>query len=131
MAILETNKPVTLSQREVAVVVAQAVAKTGLPVPSGKLRNDVNHIQIDPIILERRVTNPKTGVRLQFDTKEDFGVTLNVDLDEFAESPVGYLNNLFDHLGPMLRNSTKMRKNRKLFDSAVYDILTQGAAGHA
>lgn len=131
MAILETSKPVTMTQREIAVVVAKAIAKAGLPVPTGKVRNDVDHIQIDPIIIEKRVTSPKLGVRLQFVTDKDFGVGFNVNIDEFEADPKGYLTDLFEHLGRMLRNSAKMRKNKKLFDSAVYDILTQEAAANA
>lgn len=131
MAILETSKPVTMTQREIAVVVAKAIAKGNLAVPCKEYRNDVDHIQIDPIILEKRVTNPKLGVRLQFMTEARMGVALNVDIEEFAADPKGYLHEQFEHLGRMLRNSSKMRRNKKLFDDAVYEILTQEAAGNA
>lgn len=130
MAILDSNKPITLTQREVAVVVAQAIAKTGLPVPCKQYRNDVDHIQIDPIIIEHKVTQPKKGVRLQFMTRDSFGVAFNVNLEEFEAGPVAYLEDLFAHLAPMLRNTAKMRKNKRLFDSAVYDVLTEGAAAN-
>lgn len=127
MAILESDKPVNLTQREVAVIVAKSISETGLPVPSGRIRNDVNHIQIDPIVLEKRVTNPKMGVRLQFATKEDFQVDFNINIEEFTEDPHGYMTDLFEHLGRMLRNGLKMRKNTKLLNSAIYDILTKEA----
>lgn len=127
MAILETDKPVNLTQREVAVIVAKSISETGLPVPSGKVRNDVNHIQIDPIVLEKRVTQPKMGVRLQFMTKDDFKVDFNINIEEFEANPGGYMTDLFEHLGRMLRNGAKMRKNTKLLNSAMYDILTNEA----
>ena len=127
MAILETDKPVNLTQREVAVIVAKSISETGLPVPSGKIRNDVSHIQIDPIILEKRVTQPKMGVRLQFMTKDDFKVDFNINIEEFEASPGNYMTDLFEHLGRMLRNGTKMRKNTKLMNSAMYDLLTNEA----
>lgn len=127
MAILESDKPVTLSQREVAVIVAKSIHETGLPVPSGRIRNDINHIQIDPIILEKRVTDPKMGVRLQFVTKEDFKVDFNIDMEAFEADPGGYMTDLFERLGEMLRNGLKMRRNTKLMNSAMYDILTKEA----
>lgn len=130
MAILESDKPVNLTQREVAVVVARAIAKTGLPVPNGKYRNDVDHIQIDPIVIEKRVTQPKPGVRLQFMTEANFGVDFNINLEEFEKAPVAYLKDLFEHLAPMLRNGQKFRKNKRLMDSAIYDILTQETAAN-
>jgi hypothetical protein len=130
MAILESNKPVTLTQREVAVLVAKAIAKTGLPVPNGQFRNDVDYIQIDPIIIEKCVTQPKPGVRLQFMTEARFGVAFNVNLEDFEKDPVGTLKDLFDHLYPMLRNGQKMRHNKRLLDAAMYDILTRETAAN-
>jgi len=130
MAILETDKPINLSQREVAVIVAKSIHEAGLPVPSGRVRNDANYIQIDPIILERRVTDPKLGVRLQFVTKDNFKVDFNIDMDEFGANPGGYMTDLFERLGEMLRNGLKMRRNTKLMNSAVYDILTKEAAAN-
>ena len=131
MAIIETHKPVTLTQREIAVVVAKAISRGKLQVPSGKYRNDVDGIQIDPIILEKRVTNPRKGVRLQFMAENDLGVCLNIDLEEFAQNPQAYLHEQFDHLGRMLRNSVKMRRNQKLFNSAVNEILQDEGMGYA
>lgn len=130
MAILDSSKPVSLTQREVAVVVAQAIAKARLPVPSSRYRNDVEHIQIDPIVLEVKVTQPKPGVRLQFEAEGGFGIGLNINLAEFEAGPVQYLKDMFAHLYPMLRNSQKMRRNKKLMDSAIYDVLTEGAAAN-
>jgi hypothetical protein len=130
MAILQSDKPVSMTQREIAVVVAKAVAKHGLPIPNGKYRNDVDHIQIDPIILEKRVTQPKLGVGLKFVAKGEFGIELNISIDEFAADPQGYMTDMFEHLGAMLRNGHKMRKNKKLLNSAIYDILTQEAAAN-
>jgi hypothetical protein len=128
MAILESNKPVSLTQREIAVVVAQAVAKAALPIPSGKFRNDVDHIQIDPIVIEAKVTQPKPGIRLQFEVEGGYGVTLNVTLKEFEASPVAYLQDLFKQLHPMLRNCQRLRNNKRLMNQAMYDILTEGVA---
>jgi hypothetical protein len=130
MAILESDKPVNLTQREIAVIVAKSITETGLPVPTGRVRNDVNHIQIDPIILEKRVTQPKMGVRLQFVTKDDFKVDFNINIEEFEANPGGYMTDLFERLGEMLRNGLKMRKNTKLLNSAMYDILTKEAAAN-
>ncbi|MCZ4284551.1 hypothetical protein O4H29_06850 [Marinobacter salarius] len=130
MAILESDKPVNLTQREIAVIVAKSITETGLPVPTGRVRNDVNHIQIDPIILEKRVTQPKMGVRLQFVTKDDFKVDFNINIEEFEAYPGGYMTDLFERLGEMLRNGLKMRKNTKLLNSAMYDILTKEAAAN-
>jgi len=128
MAILDSNKPVSLTQREIAVVVAQAVAKTGLPVPGGKFRNDVDHIQIDPIVIESRVTQPHPGVRLQFEVIGGFGVSLNVKIGEFESDPVGYLKDLFKQLHPMLRNAQKLRDKKRIENQAMYDFLTKDAA---
>jgi len=130
MAILESDKPVNLTQREIAVIVAKSITETGLPVPSGRIRNDVDHIQIDPIILEKRVTQPKMGVRLQFVTKDNFKVNFNIDIEQFEANPGGYMTDLFERLGEMLRNSLKIRKNTKLMNSAMYDIMTEGAAAN-
>jgi len=130
MAILDSNKPVSLTQREIAVVVAQAVAKTGLPIPGGKFRNDVDHIQIDPVVIEARVTQPKQGVRLQFEVTGGFGVSLNVNLEEFEENPVYYLKDLFNQLHPMMRNVQKLRDKKRIENQAMYDFLTKGAAAN-
>ena len=128
MAILDSNKPVSLTQREIAVVVAQAVAKTGLPIPGGKFRNDVDHVQIDPIVIESRVTQPHPGVRLQFEVIGGFGVSLNVKIGEFESDPVGYLKDLFKQLHPMLRNAQKLRDKKRIENQAMYDFLTKDAA---
>ncbi|WP_428398296.1 hypothetical protein [Marinobacter salarius] len=130
MAILESDKPVNLTQREIAAIVAKSISETGLPIPSGKIRNDHEHIQIDPIVLEKRVTQPKLGVRLQFMTRDEFKVDFNVSVEEFEADPHGYMTDLFEHLGRMLRNGLKMRKNKRLLNSAVYDILTKEAAAN-
>lgn len=130
MAILESDKPVNLTQREIAVIVAKSIKETGLPVPSGRIRNDVDHIQIDPIILEKRVTDPKIGVRLQFVTKDEFKVDFNINIEEFEANPGGYMTDLFERLGEMLRNGLKMRRNTKLMNNAMYDILTKEAAAN-
>jgi hypothetical protein len=130
MAILESGKPVNLNQREVAVIVAKSIFETGLPVPSEKIRNDSNHIQIDPIVLEAKVTQPKMGVRLQFYTRDDFQVDFNVNIEDFQADPHGYMTDLFEHLGKMLRNGLKMRRNTKTMNSAMYDILTKEAAAN-
>lgn len=130
MAILESDKPVNLTQREIAVIVAKSITETGLPVPSSRIRNDVDHIQIDPIVLEKRVTQPKMGVRLQFMTRDDFKVDFNINVEEFEANPGGYMGDLFERLGEMLRNGLKMRKNTKLLNSAMYDILTKEAAAN-
>lgn len=130
MAILESDKPVNLTQREIAAIVAKSISETGLPVPSNKIRNDHEHIQIDPIVLEKRVTQPKLGVRLQFMTRDEFKVDFNVNVEEFEANPGGYMGDLFERLGEMLRNGLKMRKNTKLLNSAMYDILTKEAAAN-
>ena len=130
MAILESNKPVSLTQREIAVVVARAVAKAALPIPSGKFRNDVDHIQIDPVVIEAKVTQPKSGVRLQFEVEGGYGITLNVKLEEFEASPMAYLKDLFKQLHPMLRNCQRLRNNKRLMNQAMYDILTKGASAN-
>lgn len=128
MPILDSNKPVTMDQREIAVMFAQTIAKAGLPVPSGRYRNDVDHIQIDPIVIEKRVTQPKLGVRLQFMAKGEFGVGLNIDMEEFAADPKGYTMHLFEHLGGMLRDSKRRRHDKRAETAALYDLLTKGAA---
>ena len=130
MAIIDSNKPVSLTQREIAVVVAQAVAKTGLPITGGKFRNDVDHIQIDPIVIEARVTQPKQGVRLQFEVTGGFGVSLNVKIGEFESDPVGYLRDLFKQLHPMMRNAQKLRDKKRIENQAMYDFLTKGVAAN-
>lgn len=130
MAILESDKPVNLTQREIAVIVAKSITETGLPVPSSRIRNDVDHIQIDPIVLEKRVTQPKMGVRLQFMTRDDFKVDFNINVEEFEANPGGYMGDLFERLGEMLRNGLKMRRNKQLMNSAMYDILTKEAAAN-
>ena len=130
MAILDSNKPVSLTQREIAVVVAQSVAKTGLPIPGGKFRNDVDHIQIDPIVIEARVTQPKQGVRLQFEVLGGFGVSLNIKIGEFESDPVGYLKDLFGQLHPMMRNAQKLRDKKRIENQAMYDFLTKGVAAN-
>lgn len=130
MSILESDKPVTLSQREIAVLFAQTIAKSGLPVPSDKYRNDVDYIQIDPIIIEVKVTKPRMGVRLQFMTKGDFGVSLNIDLDQFEADPKGYTVDLFENLGRMLRDSDRLRCNKRFESASLYDMLTKGAAAN-
>lgn len=128
MPILEDNKPVSLTQREVAVAVAQAIAQTGLPKPSTRFRDDLHHIQIDPIIIEERVTDRRPGVQLQFEAEGEFGVKLNVDLTEFAKNPGEYLGDLFSHLKPMLRNGIRLRHDKQAMNAKIYDILTRGAA---
>ena len=130
MAILDSNKPVSFTQREIAVVIAQAVAKTGLPIPGGKFRNDVDHIQVDPIVIEARVTQPKQGVRLQFEVLGGFGVSLNVKIQEFESDPVGYLKDLFGQLHPMMRNAQKLRDKKRIENQAMYDFLTKGVAAN-
>lgn len=130
MAILETQSPVTMTQREVAVVVAQAVARHAQPVPSGRLRNDVDYIQIDPIIIEVRVTKPKPGVRLKFELKGGYGVTLNVNLGEFEASPTAYLRDLFTQLSPMLRDAQRRRAQKRAENHALYDMLTKGVSAN-
>ena len=130
MAILDSSKPVSLTQREIAVVVAQAVAKTGLPIPGGKFRNDVDHIQIDPIVIEARVTQPHPGVRLQFEVIGGFGISLNVKIQEFESDPVGYMKDLFGQLHPMMRNAQKLRDKKRIENQAMYDFLTKGAAAN-
>jgi len=130
MAILDSNKPVSFTQREIAVVIAQAVAKTGLPIPGGKFRNDVDHIQIDPIVIEARVTQPKQGVRLQFEVIGGFGISLNVKIQEFESDPVGYLKDLFGQLHPMMRNAQKLRDKKRIENQAMYDFLTKGVAAN-
>jgi hypothetical protein len=130
MAILESDKSVDMTQREVAVVVAQAISRAGLPQPNGRFRNDVDHIQIDPVIIERRVTSREPGVRLQFMAANELGVTLNINLREFSEDPKGYLTNLLEHLNPMLRNSLKMRKRKEIINQAMYEIMTEEAAAN-
>jgi hypothetical protein len=128
MAILDSNKPVSFTQREIAVVIAQAVAKTGLPVPGGKFRNDVDHIQIDPIVIEARVTQPHPGVRLQFEVIGGYSVSLNVKVQEFESDPVGCLKHLFEQLHPILRNAQKRRDKKRIENQAMYDFLTKDAA---
>ena len=128
MPILESNNPVTLDQREVAVLFAQTIAKAGLPIPSGRYRNDVDGIQIDPIVIEERVTRPKLGVRLQFMTKGEFGVALNIDMEQFAADPKGYTVDTFENLGRLLRDSGRRRHTKRAETAALYDLLTQGAA---
>jgi len=130
MAILDSNKPVSFTQREIAVVIAQAVAKTGLPIPGGKFRNDVDHIQIDPIVIEARVTQPKQGVRLQFEVLGGFGVSLNIKIGEFESDPVGYLKDLFGQMHPMMRNAQKLRDKKRIENQAMYDFLTKGVAAN-
>jgi len=130
MPILESDKRVDLTQREVAVVTAKAIAKAGLPIPNGRFRNDVEHIQIDPIIIEHRVTKREPGVRLQFMVEHELGVTFNVNLREFAENPTGYLTDLFEHLRPMMRNSIKLRKRKQIINQALYEIMTEEAAAN-
>jgi hypothetical protein len=130
MAILDSNKPVSFTQREIAVVIAQAVAKTGLPIPGGKFRNDVDHIQIDPIVIEARVTQPKQGVRLQFEVLGGFGISLNVKIQEFESDPAGYLKDLFGQLHPMMRNAQKLRDKKRIENQAMYDFLTKGVAAN-
>ena len=130
MAILDSNKPVSFTQREIAVVIAQAVAKTGLPIPGGKFRNDVDHIQIDPIVIEARVTQPKQGVRLQFEVLGGFGISLNVKIQEFESDPAGYLKDLFGQLHPVMRNAQKLRDKKRIENQAMYDVLTKGAAAN-
>jgi hypothetical protein len=130
MAILDSNKPVSFTQREIAVVIAQAVAKTGLPIPGGKFRNDADHIQIDPIVIEARVTQPKQGVRLQFEVLGGFGVSLNIKIGEFESDPVGYLKDLFGQLHPMMRNAQKLRDKKRIENQAMYDFLTKGVAAN-
>ena len=130
MAILDSNKPVSFTQREIAVVIAQAVAKTGLPIPGGKFRNDVDDIQVDPIVIEARVTQPKQGVRLQFEVLGGFGVSLNIKIGEFESDPVGYLKDLFGQLHPMMRNAQKLRDKKRIENQAMYDFLTKGVAAN-
>jgi hypothetical protein len=130
MAILDSNKPVSFTQREIAVVIAQAVAKTGLPIPGGKFRNDVDHIQIDPIVIEARVTQPKQGVRLQFEVLGGFGISLNVKIQEFESDPAGYLKDLFGQLHPVMRNAQKLRDKKRIENQAMYDFLTKGDAAN-
>jgi hypothetical protein len=130
MAILDSNKPVSFTQREIAVVIAQAVAKTGLPIPGGKFRNDVDHIQIDPIVIEARVTQPKQGVRLQFEVLGGFGISLNVKIQAFESDPAGYLKDLFGQLHPMMRNAQKLRDKKRIENQAMYDFLTKGVAAN-
>lgn len=131
MPIEQTNTRITMTQRDVAVAVAKAVASSGLPVPSKRIRNDVDWVQIDPIIIEYKVTKRRPGVQLKFDVAEEYGFTLNVDLKLFEEDPQGYLHDLFQHIHPMLRNSKKLRRNRKLIGEAMYEILTEEAQGNA
>ena len=128
MAILESTQKIELTHREVAVTVAQAIADAGLPSPSTRIRNDVSHIQIDPIIIEHRVTNREPGVRLQFVTEQDFGVTLNINLREFAENPESYLHGLFEHIRPMLRNGQKLRLRKNALDQAMHEVMIDEAA---
>ena len=130
MAILDSSKPVSLTQREIAVVVAKAIAKAGLPIPSGRYRNDVGHIQIDPIVIEARVTQPKQGVRLQFEVLGGFGVSLNIKIGELESDPVGYLKDLFGQLHPMMRNAQKLRDKKRIENQAMYDFLTKGVAAN-
>jgi len=131
MAILDSGSSnVNLTQREVAVTVAGAIARAELPTPNGKFRNDLNHIQIDPIIIEHRVTNRVPGVRLQFMTQDRFGITLNVDLAEFGKDPGQYLRDLFEHIRPMMRNGAKLRRNKQILNEAMYEIMTEGAAAN-
>lgn len=128
MPILESDKPVTLSQREIAVLMAQTIAKAGLPVPCGRYRNDVDGIQIDPIIIEQRVTKPKLGVRIRFMTRDDFGVDFNIDVEEFAASPQSYTLNMFEQLGRMLRDGSRRRHTKREETAVLYDLMTKGAA---
>lgn len=131
MAILDSDKTtVDLTQREVAVMVARAISRSGLPVPSGRFRNDIDGIQIDPIIIEKRVTEREPGVRLQFATKDEFGVTLNVNLREFQANPTAYLHDIFEHIHPMLRNGGRRRKRQQIIDQAMYEIMTEEAAAN-
>lgn len=130
MAILEDTRRIDMSQREIAVVVAKAIAKTGLPVPHPEIRNDVNYIQIDPIIIEKRVTDPKLGVRLMFRTADRMEVVFNVNVEEFAAGPTAYIQELMTHLHPMIRNCKKMARNKRLMDSMIYDVLTQETAAN-
>ena len=130
MAIIDSNKPVSFTQREIAVVIAQAVAKTGLPITGGKFRNDVDHIQIDPIVIESRVTQPHPGVRLQFEVTGGYGVSLHVKIGEFESDPVGYLRDLFKQLHPMMRNAQKLRDKKRIENQAMYDFLTKGVAAN-
>ena len=131
MAILESDKStVDLTQREIAVMVARAISRAGLPVPSGRFRNDIDGIQIDPIVIEKRVTEREPGVRLQFVTKDEFGITLNVNLREFQANPTAYLHDIFEHIHPMLRNGGKMRKRQQIINQAMYEIMTEEAAAN-
>lgn len=128
MPIEQTKSKITLSQRDAAVYVAKAVASAGLPVPSSRFRNDVDYIQIDPIIIEYKITKRVPGVRLQFEVEGRFGVTLNIDLKQLEDDPQRYLHELFQHVRPMMRNSVKLRRNRKLASQALYEVLTEEAA---
>ena len=129
MAILESSEKVELTHREVAVNVAEAINQTGLPTPSRHVRNDAGFIQIDPIIIEHRVTNREPGVRLHFVTGENFGVTLNINLREFAADPESYLHDLFEHIRPMLRNTQKLRMRKNALDQAMYEVMRETANG--
>lgn len=130
MAILESSQKIELTRREIAVNVAQAIADSRLPVPSSRIRSDVNYIQIDPIIIEHRVTNRESGIRLQFVTEQDFGVTLNINLREFSENPEAYLHDLFEHIRPMLRNGQKLRMRKDALDQAMHEVMIEEAAAN-
>ncbi|MDP4546492.1 hypothetical protein [Marinobacter sp. MDS2] len=130
MAILETNKPVSLTQREVAVVLAQAVSKSGLVEVGERFRNDVNGIQIDPILFEAKVTDRHPGVRLQFAIRGGYGVTLNVSLREFEAAPVECVQGLFKQLNGIIQDAHRRRHTRRESNAALYHALTQGVAAN-
>jgi hypothetical protein len=90
----------------------------------------VDNIQIDPIVIEARVTQPKQGVRLQFEVLGGFGVSLNIKIGEFESDPVGYLKDLFGQLHPMMRNAQKLRDKKRIENQAMYDFLTKGVAAN-
>ena len=128
MAIIESSAPVTMTQREIAVIVAKAVSATGLPVADEQIRNDVKYIQIDPILLEEKVTDPHLGVRVRFMTKDRFSIDLNIDCRHFCEDPKGYMTDIFENLKRMVGNAHIRRHQKREETLAIYNHLTKGAA---
>lgn len=115
--------------RDIGKTIANELMRADIPVETPRFRPDVGHVQIDNCIVTERVTKPHPVIRLQFEVAGHMGVDFKIKLVEFLQDPAGYVRDLFAHLGPMRRNTLKMREHKRQVNDAVYRATTGAAHG--
>nr|WP_299241402.1 hypothetical protein [uncultured Halomonas sp.] len=113
--------------RMAAAYIGQYLEKIAEPDP--RIRQDMGNIQVDFGYIHKGATKHYPIAKLSFTAANERGVELVVRLDEFKPDPAAYARDLLEHLGPMLRNTLRLRARKKLANTMIHQGLTGVAHG--